>query len=208
MARIRLESLLQPRRGLLAATGQSAGRPRRFGLTTNDRTEAWASCPGDLFSPPFSACLPSPVASCSGTHFEQRNQAAPLRPLFTRYNSAFFYRHNDAFRFSAGVHFAHAKQHDVLQLTELSDAFYQDPAFDAECLDFVYDPPRTEPHMFYWGPHVGQFAWKLYRAIDWTHVHQRSVRVLICLRDWLLSARLLQSRGRSSFRSASLSRGP
>ena len=57
------------------------------------------------------------------------------------------------------------------QLTPLSKAYYYDAKFNAECEDYSYSPPAIEPHMDYFGPHVGRMAWNLYRAIDWTHVH-------------------------------------
>lgn len=38
-------------------------------------------------------------------HFEQRNEVYKLRPFTKRYNTAFYHRHNNAYRFSSAVHF-------------------------------------------------------------------------------------------------------
>jgi hypothetical protein len=99
---------------------------------------------------------------------EQRDEVSYLRGP---YNIAFFHRHHQAFRISAAIHFAHAKQHDVLQLTPLSRHEEADIETDAEYLSCLYNPPRTEPTMEYFGPYTARFAFNLYRAIDWTHMH-------------------------------------
>lgn len=104
----------------------------------------------------------------SGLRFEQRNMSSYLRGP---YNYEFYRRHNEQFRTSAAFHFAHARAHDVPQLTPLSRASYYDAQMDSEFVLWTYDKPRMEPHMDQWGPHTSQFAWKLYRAIDWTHMH-------------------------------------
>jgi len=99
---------------------------------------------------------------------EQRDEVSYLRGP---YNIAFFHRHNQAFRISAAIHFAHAKQHDVLQLTPLEQHEEADIETDAEYLSCLYNPPRTEPTMEYFGPYTARFAFNLYRAINWTHMH-------------------------------------
>lgn len=107
------------------------------------------------------------LGSCS-LHVEQRDEIAFRR---AGYNLAFYRRHNPSFRTGAAIHFSHAKQHDVLVLTPLAEAARHDERFDRECVAWVMDPPRMEPKMMYYGPHVGQAAWRLYFAIDWTHAH-------------------------------------
>ena len=107
--------------------------------------------------------------SCSGAfRLHQRDLVVERR---AGYNNAFFYRHNDSYRRSAAIHFSHAKQHDVLQLTALAEADEQDADFYNQCLAFLENPPWTEPGMMYYGPHTGQLVWELYWAIDWTHHH-------------------------------------
>lgn len=103
-----------------------------------------------------------------GIRLEQRNQVSFLRGP---YNFDFYERHNDPYRFGAAIHFAHGKAHDVPQLTSLDRANYYDQQFAAEAKHWIHDTPMVEPHMEYWGPHTGLFAWELYRAIDWTHMH-------------------------------------
>ncbi|MBN1603550.1 MAG: hypothetical protein JW915_18210 [Chitinispirillaceae bacterium] len=100
---------------------------------------------------------------------EQRNEISYLRG---KYNQAFFYRHNDSYRFSAAFHYYHAKQHDVLQLTPLANHHQIDIGFDGDVTAFTYNQSaRTEPSMELYGPYTAQMAWKVYRAIDWTHMH-------------------------------------
>jgi hypothetical protein len=102
-------------------------------------------------------------------HFEQRNEVSHLRG---KYNTALFYRHNETFRNSAAIHFAHAIQHDYLQLDSMANAARTDAKADQEYVSFLLNhKARTEPTMEYYGPYVARGAWKLYRAIDWTHMH-------------------------------------
>src|SRR5512144_2738956 len=63
------------------------------------------------------------------------------------YNLAFFDRHNDAYRTSAAVHYAHAKQHDVLQLTPFDRHSEWDARFNNDVLAFLRGRPRIEPTM-------------------------------------------------------------
>lgn len=114
--------------------------------------------------------ITSAIAACSvpPVPVQQRNEVSYRRGP---YNFDFWRRHEDPYRFGAAIHKAHAKAHDVPQLTPLDRAERVDEAFDAEMVHAAYDPPRIEPHMTYWGPHTSQFAWDLYRAIDWTHMH-------------------------------------
>jgi hypothetical protein len=99
---------------------------------------------------------------------EQRDMVSYLRGP---YNLAFFHRHNSAFRISAAIHFAHAIQHDILQLTPIAENIAVDRETDAEYLACTFNPPRTEPTMEYYGPYTARVVFDLYRAIDWTHMH-------------------------------------
>lgn len=105
----------------------------------------------------------------SALDFQQRNSVSYLRGP---YNIEFFKRHNEAFRISAGIHFAHGKAHDVAHLTPATERAACDAGFDEESVAYVTrKKPRTEPTMELFGPYTAQFAWDLYRAIDWTHMH-------------------------------------
>lgn len=100
---------------------------------------------------------------------ETRNEVSYRRG---RYNTALFYRHNETFRNGAAIHFAHARQHDILQLTPLADHAEVDERTDLEYVDFLLNHRAlTEPTMEYYGPYTARFAFKAYRAIDWTHMH-------------------------------------
>lgn len=109
------------------------------------------------------------LAGCGpGAGLEQWDNASYRRG---RYNFDFWRRHREAYRTGAALHFAHSKQHDVLLLTPLAEAYWHDRQFSAEAVAWLLDPPDTEPHMAYWAPHTAQAFWDVFRAIDWTHVH-------------------------------------
>lgn len=100
---------------------------------------------------------------------EKRKEVSYLRGP---YNAEFFWRHPESERYSAGFHFHHGKQHDILQLTPLSKREQEDAEFDAKVVDYVVSKKiRVGPSMEYFGPYTGRMAWKLYRTIDWTHMH-------------------------------------
>lgn len=100
---------------------------------------------------------------------ETREEVSYLRGP---YNTAFFRRHLPAERMSAGFHFHHGKQHDLLQLTSLNEKEKIDAEFDKDVKDYVMEQKlRVGPSMEYFGPYVSRMAWKVYRAIDWTHQH-------------------------------------
>ncbi|WP_027366854.1 hypothetical protein [Desulfocurvibacter africanus] len=101
-------------------------------------------------------------------HVEQRDEVSYLRG---RYNFAFFERHHDSYQISAAIHFAHGIQHDILALKPIGAHAETDAKADADYLNMLYDPPRTEPTMELFGPYTAQFAWRLLRSIDWTHMH-------------------------------------
>ena len=99
---------------------------------------------------------------------EQRNDVDFLRGP---YNLAFYHRHNYAYRIGAGMHFFHSKEHDLLQLTPFQDHAAVDARFDKEALQWLFEPPRTEPEMEYYSSYIDRAMHTLFRAIDWTHMH-------------------------------------
>lgn len=112
--------------------------------------------------------LLAPSASAQ-FHVEQRNEVSYLRGPYVL---DFYRRHNDAFRSGAAIHFAHGKQHDILLSTPLRESEIVDQQTDREFVAFLLNRrARTEPEMFLYAPSTGQAMWKLYRAIDWTHMH-------------------------------------
>lgn len=111
----------------------------------------------------------APAAVARDIHFEQRNEVGHL---LGPYNSAFFFRHNSSFRYSGAFHFHHSLQHDLLQLTPLERRHAVDAEFDQRVFDFVREKKAyTEPTMELYGQYVARMAWRVYRAIDWTHMH-------------------------------------
>jgi hypothetical protein len=104
-------------------------------------------------------------SATSSSAAEQRNEVYYLRG---RYNNALFWRHNETSRNGSAIHFAHA----ILELTPLGDAASEDARTEGRYLDFLLNhKARTEPTMDYYGPYTARAMWKLYRAIDWTHIH-------------------------------------
>ncbi len=88
------------------------------------------------------------------------------------YNAAFFRRHGPSEAYSAGFHYHHGKEHDVLVLTPLADREKVDADFDASVFDFVKNQKsKVGPNMALYGPYTARLAWKLFRTIDWTHQH-------------------------------------
>lgn len=110
------------------------------------------------------ACAPGkPITS------EPREEVSYIRGP---YNAAFFRRHGPSEAYSAGFHYHHGKEHDILVLTPLTDREKVDADFDASVFDFVKSQKsKVGPTMALYGPYTARLAWKLYRTIDWTHQH-------------------------------------
>lgn len=109
---------------------------------------------------------------------EQRGESGFLRGP---YNLAFYRRHNAAYRIAAGMHFFHSKQHDLLERTPLSEAERYDALMDREATKALRDPPRLEPGMPYYSEYVDRAMHRLFRTIDWTHVHhEQTYDILAC----------------------------
>ncbi|WP_375275517.1 hypothetical protein [Methylorubrum thiocyanatum] len=111
---------------------------------------------------------------------EQRNEVGFLKGP---YNLAFFYRHNQAYRIGAGMHFFHSKQHDLLQLTRFEDHAAVDARFDNEAQGWLRDPPATEPEMPYYSSYVDRAMHTLFRTIDWTHMHHEQTYDVMAFRE-------------------------
>jgi hypothetical protein len=112
----------------------------------------------------FGLALPAPSKA-----LEQRNAVFELG---CSYVAEFYERHPDSEAFSGAFHFHHGRFHDVLSLSALADAEAEDRNFDADVLDYLHHRrARIGPTMEYFGPYTSQFAWRMYRAIDWTHMH-------------------------------------
>jgi len=110
------------------------------------------------------------LAACSASHTtEPRKEVSYIRGP---YNAAFFRRHGESEALSAGFHFHHGREHDVLLQTKLADREKVDADFDAQVFDFVKNKKsRVGPTMELFGPYTARVAWKLFRTIDWTHQH-------------------------------------
>jgi hypothetical protein len=127
------------------------------------------------------------VLALSGAYLAQAADVVVQRDevgdLAGPYNLDFYARHNHAYRTSAAVHYAHAKQHDVLELTPLDQHGEWDARFNDDVLAFLHRRPRIEPTMETYGPYVGRAMWDLYLAIDWTHHHHEQTYDIISSRD-------------------------
>lgn len=139
-----------------------------MGVVGAQAQHSYALPHSDSEVPPVSA-PESPAKGDASPLFEKRDTVSYLRGP---YNTAFFRRHNHAFRVGAALHFSHAKQHDVLLLTPLSDHERADAAFDRESVNFAQELKAwTEPHQEYYAPYTARAVWRVLRAIDWTHMH-------------------------------------
>ena len=115
------------------------------------------------------ACAPGRTPVSGRLTTEPRK---PMSYIRGPYNAAFFHRHGPSEAYSAGFHYHHGKEHDVLILTPLADRAKVDADFDASVFDFVKNQKsKVGPTMDLYGPYVARVAWKLYRTIDWTHQH-------------------------------------
>lgn len=126
------------------------------------------------------------AAHYAPSHGAQSRSAAPVEPrndisyLRGPYNTDFYYRQNEAFRVGAALHFSHSKQHDVLLLTPLADHEQVDARFDEESLEFALKlKARTEPSQEMYAPYTARAAWRVFRAIDWTHqLHEQTYDIM------------------------------
>ena len=117
----------------------------------------------------LSGCAPGRTPRTGRLTTEPRK---PMSYIRGPYNAAFFHRHGPSEAYSAGFHYHHGRQHDVLTLTPLANREKVDADFDAAVFDFVKNKKsKVGPTMDLYGPYVGRVAWKLYRTIDWTHQH-------------------------------------
>ncbi len=115
---------------------------------------------------------------------EPRNEVSFLRAPYNRGVNAFFARHNPSFRYSAGFHYHHGKQHDLMQLTPYPQMARVDHDFNVAVTDFVtYTKAKTEPTMELYGPYTDRFAHTLYRTIDWTHMHHEQTYDIMAYKD-------------------------
>jgi len=119
----------------------------------------------------------APAQTTRAPAAEQRNEVSYLRGP---YNTAFFDRHNRAFRIGAALHFSHARQHDVLLKTPLSEHQSADAGFNAESVDFAVElKARTEPSQEMYAPYTARAVWRVLRAIDWTHqLHEQTYDIM------------------------------
>ncbi|MBY0330920.1 MAG: hypothetical protein K2X49_09630 [Acetobacteraceae bacterium] len=122
------------------------------------------------------ALLPAGRGARAQSFWEQRGETDEKRAF---YNTAFFYRHNRAFRTGAALHFSHGYQHDVLELTPFADRARVDADTNRRSLEFLASPPRTEPAQEYYAPYTAQAYWRVLRIIDWTHkLHEMTYDIM------------------------------
>lgn len=114
--------------------------------------------------------VPLLVGSCAHPiTSEPRKEVSYIRGP---YNAAMFRRHRPSEQYSAGFHYHHGRQHDLLQLTPLSQRETIDAEFDRSVVEYVRTRKvKVGPSMEVYGPYTGRMVWKLFRVIDWTHQH-------------------------------------
>ena len=107
---------------------------------------------------------------------EQRDVAGfPRGP----YLNHFYRRHRAAWGQQSAIHVAHGAAHDVANRTPPAQHGEADRRFDERMTRLVHRAPKNGPVMETYGPAVSQWAWPLYRTIDWTHVlHEQTYDIL------------------------------
>ena len=50
-------------------------------------------------------------------------------------------------------------------------------------MEFLENPPETEPTMELYAPFTSRVMWQLFRAIDWTHMHHEQTYDIMSDRD-------------------------
>ena len=125
----------------------------------------------------FVGLLVGPGSPGTALSAQQRNEVSFLRGP---YNTAMFHRLNRSFRVGAALHFSHAKQHDVLLLTPFARHDSADAGFDRESVEFAAQlEAKTEPAQEYYAPYTARAAWRVLRAIDWTHMlHEQTYDIM------------------------------
>ncbi|MFP3943731.1 MAG: hypothetical protein ACLFWF_07550 [Alphaproteobacteria bacterium] len=121
------------------------------------------------------------AVSAFALEIRQRNTVFELGG---KYVAEFYLRHPNSEAYSGAFHFHHGRLHDVLSLTPMRNAREADRKFAENVLDFLYQKrARIGPLMEYYGPYTSQFAWRMYRAIDWTHMHHEQTYSILSDRD-------------------------
>lgn len=96
----------------------------------------------------------------------------------------FWNRHELSFRHQAAIHAAHGAAHDMVLLSKIENAQKADEDFNKRFTQMTLEsPPKSEAVMQTYGPTTSQFAWDLYRAINWTHVHHAQTYDILSTKD-------------------------
>ena len=106
------------------------------------------------------------------TQAEPRDEVSYMRGPQNSGGRAFFQRFPASESYSAGFHYHHGKEHDVLFKTPYDEMSKTDHDFNVSMTNFTYErKAKTGPSMGLYGPYTARLAWKLFRTIDWTHEH-------------------------------------
>ena len=111
-------------------------------------------------------------AFAPGAKAEPRNEISYMRGPQNAGGRAFFQRFPASESYSAGFHYHHGKEHDLLIVTPYDELSKTDHDFNVSVTDFTYErKAKTGPSMELYGPYTARLAWDLFRTIDWTHEH-------------------------------------
>ena len=103
---------------------------------------------------------------------EPRNETSYMRGPQNAGGRAFFQRFPASESYSAGFHYHHGKEHDLLIKTPYDELSKTDHEFNVSVTNFSYErKAKTGPSMELYGPYTARLAWNLFRTIDWTHEH-------------------------------------
>ncbi len=127
-----------------------------------------------LIAPAFGlgAALVLSGASAPNAGAEPRDEVSYMRGPQNAGGRAFFQRMPESESYSAGFHYHHGKEHDVLARTPYDEMSKTDHDFNVSVTNFIYEKKaKTGPSMELYGPYTARLAWDLFRTIDWTHEH-------------------------------------
>lgn len=109
------------------------------------------------------------ISSSAFAHIDQRSEVSFQRGPYVQKFYKNFYK---AWTHQATIHAAHGGAHDLAHTTEPSERAKKDKSFRDEMVQLTLSEkcnngPKSETY----GPLTSQFAYELFRTIDWTHIH-------------------------------------
>lgn len=114
-------------------------------------------------------------------HVDQRNEVTFQRGPYVQ---AFYKNFYKPWTHQAAIHAAHGGAHDLAHATSPEKRSDKDKEFRDEMVKLTLsERSNNGPKMETYGPLVSQFAFDLYRTIDWTHIHHEQTYDIMSDKD-------------------------